>query len=185
MNVLGADIATTSGLAILNGVKLVHGEAFRPRGADDAEIFHGFRVHFRALLVSHEVEAVAIEQPLPTNIEINDPKEDERTGNAGHRRNPVTMATYLRLYGLFGHAQEICYALNITPDVVHQATWRKAFTGDGKADKDRSLHQCKLLGYPVKSKDLAEAVGVAWWLNGKLGLQRTGELALGKPGEAA
>lgn len=178
MIVCGLDLATRSGIAVLDGTRLVHGEAFRPRGDNDAEIFHGFRVHFRSLLVAYDVKHVAAEQPLPTNIQVADKKADERTGTAGAMRNPVTMATYLRIYGIFAHASEICHALNIPFGVVHQATWRKAFLGNGHADKDMAVAQCRLLGLNLKSKDLAEAVGVAWWLNGILAQPRLGELNL-------
>jgi hypothetical protein len=169
----GGDIATRSGVAFLDGTRFVHGEAFRPRGDTDGAIFHGFRGHFRRLLLAHGVEHFALEEPLRTGI--------TRVEADGTEVPQSTMATYLRLYGLFGIAQEVCDSLNIPCEVVHQGTWRAAFLGNGRGDKEMSLAQCKLLGFPVKSKDVAEAVGVAWWLNGQLGLGRAGELAIAAP----
>jgi Holliday junction resolvasome RuvABC endonuclease subunit len=176
--VAGFDLATTSGAAAMNGDKLIHAEAFRPRGDTDAEIFTGFRVWFRAFLIAHAesgksvVDAVAIEEPLRTDIFT---KQDPD----GVEHKFSNMMTYLRLYGLRGHAIQICQALSIDCYEVNQSTWRKAFTGNGRADKEMSLAQCKQLRFDVRQKDAAEAVGVAWWLTGHLRvahLMRPGEL---------
>lgn len=167
MNILGLDIATKTGASIMDSERLIHAEAFRPKGDTDAEIFHGFRVWLRPLIVSHDIEHVGAEQPLPTNLEV----AHERSDLGGHhvtKRNPVTMATYMRIYGLFGHAAEIAYALNIPFTPIHQATWRKAFLGSGRATKDQAVAQCKLMGWDVRGKDAAEACGVAWALRGML-----------------
>jgi hypothetical protein len=165
MVVGGFDLATTSGACILDGTRVVHAEAFRPRGKTDPEIFAGFRQWLRPLLVSHEVEQVAVEQPLVTNIEMPDTRANAKPGE---RHNPVTMKTYLRLYGLRAHAIEICHSLNIPCRELHQATWRKAFTGNGRATKDDTLALARRLIPDLKSKDAAEAVGIAWALNGEL-----------------
>lgn len=165
MRVAGFDLASTSGACVLEGTQVIHAEAFRPKGKEDAEIFHGFRTWFRGILLAHGVEYVAIEQPLVTNIAAPDTRPNAKPG-ATH--NPVTMKTYLRLYGLRGHAIEICAALNMPCIELHQATWRKAFTGNGRATKDDSLALARRLVPNLKSKDAAEAVGIAWALNGEL-----------------
>jgi hypothetical protein len=165
MIVAGADLATTSGLAILDGTRVVHIEAHRPAGKEDAEIFRGFRVWFRSMLVAHEVQEVAIEQPLVTNIAAPDTRPNARPGQT---HNPVTMKTYLRLYGLRAHAVEICESLNIPCRELHQSSWRKAFTGNGRATKEETLALAKRICPNLKSKDAAEALGVAWALNGEL-----------------
>jgi Holliday junction resolvasome RuvABC endonuclease subunit len=51
---------------------------------------------------------------------------------------------------------------------VHQATWRKSFTGNGRASKDDTLLLAKRLVPNLKSKDAGEAIGIAWHLNGEL-----------------
>lgn len=185
--IAGLDIATRTGLTILDGDNLLHCEAFRPKGDTDAEIFHGFRTHLRAHLVSYAVEYGAAEMPLPTNIQADVARKNAAGVTHVEKRNPVTMNTYMRIYGLFGHAAEIFFALNIPFEAVHQATWRKAFMGTGRADKDMAVAQVAQLskqrGWPeIKSKDACESVGVAWWLAGHLRLaqmMRPGELQLG------
>jgi Holliday junction resolvasome RuvABC endonuclease subunit len=175
--VAGFDLATTSGAAVMEGEKLIHAEAFRPRGDNDAEIFTGFRVWFRAVLVTHAapgksvVDAVAIEEPLRSDVfrKMNPDGTEEAFSN---------MKTLLRLYGLRAHAVQICQSLNLDCIAVHQSTWRKAFLGNGHADKEMAVAQCKQLRFAVKSKDAAEAVGVAWWLTGHLRLAQ-----LTRPGE--
>lgn len=165
MILCGLDIATTSGICVMQSDKLLHAEAFRPKGETSAEIFHGFRTHLRSLLVSFNVEAVAAEQPLATNGLT-------RKNPDGTETMKITMATIYRLYGLAAAAEEIAFALNIPFQFVHQMTWRKAFIGKPKADKDMAVAQCRLLGFDVKKKDAAEACGVAWWLAGDLNLSR-------------
>lgn len=164
MIICGMDIATRSGLCIMNGDKLVHVESFRPAGKEDPEIFHGFRNWMRPMLVSHGVEHVAIEEPLRSDL-----KRREADGTETALTN---MRTYLRLYGLRAHAKEICHALNIPCEEVNQSSWRKAFLGNGRGDKDMAMAQCKLLRWPVPNKDAAEACGVAWWLAGHIRASR-------------
>lgn len=161
----GFDIATTTGCAILDGTRVVHAEAHRPAGKTDGEIFRGFRIWFRATLIAHEIQHVGIEQPLVTNIAAPDTRPNAKPGQT---HNPVTMKTYLRLYGLRAHAIEICEALNVPVIEVHQATWRKSFTGNGRATKDDTLKLAQRLVPWLKSKDAGEAIGIAWHLNGEL-----------------
>lgn len=170
MRLAGLDVATRTGFACMEGDKLIHAEAFRPRGKSNPEIFHGFREWLRPMLIAHEVEHVAIEEPL---------RSDLRRRNEDGTDTAITqMATYLRLYGLYGHAIEICYALNIDCIAVNQSAWRKAFLGNGRADKSMAISQCKQLGFGTLPADAAEAIGVAWWLSGHLRLTR-----LMRPGE--
>lgn len=172
MVIAGLDIATTTGISIMQDGRLLHAEAFRPRGKESAEIFHGFRIHIRSLLVSFKVEAVAAEEPLRTD-------GLKRKNDAGEDVPAISRATIYRLYGLAAAAEEICFAINVPFFFVHQATWRKAFIGSGRADKDAALAQCRLLGFPITQKDAAESTGVCWWLAGHLRvghLHRPGEL---------
>lgn len=165
MIVAGFDIASTSGACVLDGTRVVHIEAHRPRGKEDHEIFHGFRQWFRCLILAHGVQYVGIEQPLVTNIEMPDKRPNAKPGQ---KHNPITMVTYLRLYGLRAHAIEICHAINVPCVEIHQASWRKAFTGNGRADKDDVLALARRLVPDLKSKDASDALGVAWALNGQL-----------------
>lgn len=161
MIVAGFDLATTTGASILEGPKVLHAEAFRAKGKSDPEIFSSWRIWFRALLISHGVQHAAIEQPLRT------PQIDRK----GELSPKSSMATYLRAYGLRGHAIQICNSLNIPCEEVNMSTWRAAFAGNGHADKAASLKIAKQLYPGLKSLDAAESIGVAWWLNGMLSQQ--------------
>jgi hypothetical protein len=158
----GFDIATTTGCAILDDVRPLHVEAFRAIGETDGEIYGSFRTWFLEILKRFGVRYVAIEQALVTDIRA--PVE----GKPGETRNPVTYKTYLRLYGLRAIALEAANTVGIQPLEVHQATWRKSFTGNGRASKEDSLAQARQILPGLKSKDAAEAVGIAWHLNGVL-----------------
>jgi len=165
MIVAGFDLATTTGCAILDGTRVLHAEAFRAPGKEDCEIFTNWRIWFRSMLIGHEVQYVGIEQPLVTDLKAPDKRPNAKPGET---KNPVTMKTYLRLYGLRGHAIQICHSLNIEWCEVHQATWRKSFTGNGRATKEDSLALAQRLVPTLKSKDAAEAIGIAWHCNGVL-----------------
>jgi predicted nuclease with RNAse H fold len=167
--VAGFDLATTSGCAVLRGQTVLHVEAFRSPGHTDALVFRNFRRWFRGILTAHKVERVAVEQPLVTNITAPDTRPSARPGET---HNPITMKTYLRLYGLRAHAVELCERLGVDCIEVHQATWRKSFTGSGRATKDDTLALAQRIVPGLKSKDAAEALGIAWHLNGQLRQQK-------------
>lgn len=156
MVIAGLDVATRSGLAIFDDNRLLHAEAFRPKGKTNGEINSGFRSWLISTFAAHGVQYVAAEEPLVTNLTDKDGKP------------LVTAQTYRRIYGLAGVLEEACFSKNYPLVFVHQATWRKAFLGTGRGDKDMAVAKCKMLGYEFKSKDLCEAIGVAWWLRGHL-----------------
>lgn len=161
MIIAGLDVATTTGISILSGDQLLHAEAFRPKGKTNVEVNSGFRQHLTAVFAAYEVEYVAAEEPLVTDLK-------NKSGEP-----MLTMQTYRRIYGLHGVLEELCGTKNYPLQYVHQATWRKAFLGTGRGDKDMAVAQCALLskqrGWPaIKSKDIAESIGVAWWLAGHL-----------------
>jgi hypothetical protein len=159
MIVAGFDLATVSGCAVLDGSRVLHVEAFKAGGDQDGPIFAAFKVWFRGTLLAHQVQHAAIEQPLRT------PMIDPKTNELSPKSN---MATYLRLYGLRGHALAICAELHIPCEEVNQMTWRKAFVGNGRAKKADALALARQLVPSLKSNDAAEAIGVAWWLQGHL-----------------
>lgn len=191
MIIAGLDTGTTSGLGIIRGSSLIHAETFRPPGDGDPAIFHGFRAWLRAALIAHEVEHVAVEEPLPTNLQGPAASNDDALPGLhgkGAKRPIGTMRTFLRLYGLRGHAIEVCYALNIPCVEISNKTWRSAVYGPCKPPKgtknrsewwkQKALERCRLLKIEVKGKDAAEAICIAQWLQGEL---RMGEIA--RPGE--
>lgn len=163
MIVAGFDIATTTGAAVLDGARVLHVEAFRAAGDTEAAIFTAFRAWFRKMLKDYGVQHVAIEQALVTDIRA--PVEG---GKPGETRNPITFKTYLRLYGLRAIAVQAAHGLNVPLIEVHQGTWRKSFTGNGRAKKEETLALAQNIVPGLKSKDAAEAIGIAWHLNGVL-----------------
>lgn len=152
MRLLGMDLASRAGLAILDGETLVHAETFRPRadGTIDPPRFFN-EVHGRvAYLVGHfGIQNAALEAPLPPQVMSN-------------------ANTHLILTGLRAVAMAACGWMGADCVSVNQSTWRKAFLGNGRADKLDARRQCDLLGWNVKTDDEAEACGVAWWLAGHL-----------------
>lgn len=182
MIVAGLDVATTTGLAILEGDKCLHWEAFRPKGKEDSEIFHGYRIWLRSTLVAFGVERAGMEEPLPTNLERTEvvfSQVDVFSSKTRKIKRPMTnMATYRRLYGLAAHTREICFSLNIPLVEVNQRDWRQAFLGvrsapKGTTDstawlKDKAVQQCQRIGFNITKKDAAEGAGVAFWLQGHL-----------------
>jgi Holliday junction resolvasome RuvABC endonuclease subunit len=166
MIVGGFDIATTTGAAVLDGARVVHVEAFKASGETEAEIFRSYRRWFRKIIRDHGVKHVAIEQALVTNIKAKVLLPDGTP--TGQTHNPVTMKTYLRLYGLRALTIVEASVLEVPLIEVNQMTWRKSFTGKARASKEETLALAQKIVPGLKSKDAAEAIGVAWHLNGVL-----------------
>jgi Holliday junction resolvasome RuvABC endonuclease subunit len=161
----GFDIATTTGCAILNGSKPLHVEAFRALGGtDDGKVYTTFRHWFRDVLKRFEVERIAIEEALRTP-RVNATKLKEGIVELSPA---ASMDVYLRLYGLRAIAIQAAHGLNVRVIEVNQATWRKSFTGNGHATKEESLALAQRIVPGLTSKDAAEAIGIAWHLNGVL-----------------
>jgi hypothetical protein len=160
MIVAGFDLSkVATGVGILDGTKALHAEAYRCVGSDDGALFAGFKIWVRGTIVGHAVQYVAVEQPLRT------PMIDPRTKQLEPKSN---MQTYLWLYGLRAVVLAVCADVNVPAVEVNQGTWRKSFVGNGHATKEQSFALAKQLYPKLKSKDAAEAIGVAWWLNGML-----------------
>lgn len=201
MNVAGLDVATCSGLAIMgDDGTIIHAEKHRPKGTTDAEIISGFRHWLRPVLVANKVEHVAIEEPLPTNIERTEIVFSHGLSGPQSRKikRPMSnMATYRRLYALVGAAEALCFDLNIEFTEVNIREWREFYHGRRSAPKgvanatdwwkDQALARCAqlhrsgIIAQPITSKDAAEAVGIVFWLEGHLKLRKRampGELQL-------
>lgn len=156
----GLDCATTSGLALFHEGKIVRAEVYRAEGNSDGEVFTDFRRWLIGIIKVNGVTALAIEEPLRSDI--------RRRNLDGTETALTNMRTYLRLYGLRAHAVQICDAFGFKPVEVNQSTWRKSFTGNGRATKDDTLALARHLVPGLKSKDAAEAVGIVWHLAGML-----------------
>jgi hypothetical protein len=165
MMIAGLDIATTTGIALLDGEQLVWAHAFKWEGACSGEIFRHFRSTFYKHIQKYEIVQVAAEEPLRTDIELKGKLNED--GTEGEKRH-VTMQTFQRIYGLCAICEEVCAAHSVKFQYVHQGTWRKAFTGNGRATKADALAYARLVDKSITSTDAAEALGVAWWLRGQL-----------------
>jgi hypothetical protein len=70
-------------------------------------------------------------------------------------------------------ALQSAWGLGLPPPLeVHQSSWRKSFTGNARASKEESLAVAQRIVPGLKSKDAAEAIGVAWHLNGVLRIEQ-------------
>jgi hypothetical protein len=189
MIVAGLDIASWTGLAVLDGDKVktclwkapksgkILGEDERSTTVDprhSGKVGREFEDFLRAWLLEHGVQHVAIEMPLRSNAQKTVTRVKDR-GFAGQsvvkeQHSITSMATIYRLYGLNFMAATVCARLGIPCELVNQTEWRKAFLGSGspKDAKDAAVEQCRRLRIPINSKDEAEAVGIAWWLRGHL-----------------
>ena len=165
MILAGLDIATTTGITVLDGERLVFARPFKWEGNCSGEVFRHFRSTWYRLVEKYQIVESAAEQPLRTDIELKGkPNED---GSEGETTRPP-MKTFLRIYGLCAIYEEVCAAHKIGCRYVNQGTWRKAFTGNGRATKDDALAWAQLVDKSITSYDAAESMGVAWWLRGEL-----------------
>jgi hypothetical protein len=195
LKIAGIDVATNSGLAICDG-DVFRAESFRPsakrpfdldRGEVDfqheGKMVREFRDHLRAWLVANEIEAVAMERPLQSNVSFKKPVVDMAANFAGQaikyeQKGGTTFNVIFRLYALAGAACETCERLNIPLYVVNNKTWRSSFFGAksppkgcdnaSKWWKQQSMLQCHRLGIDVRNGDQADAIGLAWHLRGHL-----------------
>lgn len=190
MNLGGLDIATVTGAATLrDGIYTT--QTFRAAGKkrfldrdDDksldsmrmGEAGRSFEDFITAWLIQNQIGHLAVEAPLNTNFQrrkvakvnpgaawAGQAVEYEEVGGA-------PLATFFKIHMLEGIACTVASRLNIPTVFVNQATWRKAFLGNGrpKDPKGDAKKQCERLGIDCSSKDAAEAVGVCWWLNSYL-----------------
>lgn len=188
MRLAGLDTGTIAGIGILSGDQLVHAEAHTlGPGRPDHEVFAAFRKWLRGMLLAHEVEELAIEEPLRTDLSRSEPVD---MGDAfGPRIVKIkkqigNMRTFLRLYGLRGHAIEVSGSLNIPFREVNVQEWRAKIHGRRTAPKGtkdatiwwkaQALERCRLLGWPVRSKDAAEGALIAEYLRITLKEERLG-----------
>ncbi|WP_150524005.1 hypothetical protein [Roseibium sediminis] len=192
MRVAGLDIATRSGWCIATGSTYQTGlfdasKVGKRKVSCDAERNHNFRQWLRTLLITNEVQHVAIERRAVSNMKKK--VRDELTGNMVERvvTNDATAATLAYLNNC---AQEVCFALNIRFEIVAVQSWRKDFLGGQKPGpgedwKDVAKRVCQMMQIEARSKDAAEAAGIAFWLQTQLKLQRAHSGAGPLFGEAA
>lgn len=191
----GLDIASRSGICIMEGDKAVHVESWRsshkrPKGLGPQEInpeyeamlAEDFRRHVRPLLVAHGVQHVGYEEPRTRDYE----RKRKVSSGDWYSQTETTRASgnlaMVRALILCSHLCGVCQTLNIPTSSVAADDWRHAFLGFSRAPrtvkdgrkflKEAAKQQCKLLRINVPNDDCADAVGVAFWLGGHLRITR-------------
>lgn len=166
MEILGLDLATTTGATLLDGERYLWAREFHWEGNTNGKVFRHCRRTLYTIIGDFKVKHVGVEQPLRTDIEIGTGEIDPKTGFEIKTRPP--MKTFMRIYGFCAITEEVCEAHKIPCTYINQMTWRKAFLGKARATKDESLAQARLIDPTINSKDAAESLGVAWCLRGQL-----------------
>ncbi len=161
----GIDLATTAGITVLDAERVLLCRSVTFSGETKGLLYRSCRKAIFAVFEMYKVKECAVEQPLRTDIKI--PGKPNEDGSPGEPTSP-SMSTFQHVYGLHAIVEEACAALGVRHRYVHQGTWRKAFTGNGNADKAQSLAVAKLIDPSITSLDAAESMGVAWWLRGEL-----------------
>lgn len=202
MIVMGLDTGTTSGCGVLRGDQLIYAGAHHCEGDNDGLVFTSFRVWWLSMLNRFGPDEVAIEEPLRTDL------FQTSTETVGDKlitvKKPIgTMRTFLRLYGLRAHAVQVCASGRLKSDrekaglaplrfrEVNNKSWRsvvypkesppKGTKNTSEWWKQRSLQQCRILGWPIESKDAAEAAMIAEYLRITLKQERFGAPAIPPP----
>jgi Holliday junction resolvasome RuvABC endonuclease subunit len=166
VRLLGLDIATTTGAAMLDGERYLWARELRLEDRTSGLVFRNLRESLHRIVEEYGVEHVAVEQPLRTDVEVQSSQVDPGTGLPTKTR--PAMKTFMRIYGLCAVAEEVCASQGVPFIYVNQMTWRKAFTGNPRATKEQSLAQARLIDKTIRSLDAAESLGVCWWLRGHL-----------------
>lgn len=186
MNIGGLDIASTTGACALKGkafttqtFKTAGKKRFLDRDDDKAldsvrmgQAGRSFEDFLTAWLIENEIGHVAIEAPLNTNFERKKAVVNTDAVFAGksityEKVGGASLSTFFKIHMLEGIACTVCSRLNIPTVFVNQATWRKAFLGNGrpKDAKHEAKAMCDRLGIECSSLDAAEAVGICFWLD--------------------
>lgn len=196
MMLVGLDIATRSGIAVINGERVVHVESFkskveRPKELKSQEIdveyealvAEQFRQHFNASLAAWQPDAVALEEPRTRDFERTKTQVNPNAPGWGQAITKTTERAssnlaMVRSMILCAHAVGLCQRKNIPVYRVSSDDWRHAFLGYSRAPRGTSdsraflkkavKSQCELLGINVPNDDAGDSVGVAWWLRGHL-----------------
>lgn len=170
----GVDPSTKPGICILRDGKVIHaaGDSVTGKGWPRGKVNSTFRNWLRSHLVAHQVDAFAIELPVPMGKIIS---------NADyHSQSNYFIET----------AEALAFEINIEMVGVSIQSWRKFFLGAAVAPKappppdhiashrgkewatkwrkdwfkSQAILRCSKFGVELKSHDAAEATGIAFWL---------------------
>ncbi len=179
MRVCGLDVATKTGWCIATGRNYQTGrfdsaKVGKRKVSCDAERNANFRQWLWTTLITNEVQVVAIERRAVSNMTRT--TKDEKTGET-IEVPATTDATAAALAYLNNCAQEVCFSLNIPFHIVAVNSWRSVFLPGQKGEdrehwKQLAKDMCTLMQIEARSKDAAEAVGITYWLQKQMNLQR-------------
>lgn len=148
MKVLALDISTNIGFAVgSSAAKPVFGTHRLPKPLDPDDFgsrFAAFDLWLGEAIAFHEPTVIVFESPIPPR------------GN-----NLVTMWSTIRiLIGLVSIAEMAASHGGVDCEEVAVPTWKKSFTGSGRADKRDVMARCRQLGFMVRTDHEADAIGI-------------------------
>jgi hypothetical protein len=169
VKIAGLDVASNTGWCIAEGQSFETG-LFRNKPKSnckitrEAERNYNFRRWLWGFLKIKEIEFVAIEERIKGEMTKT---EVDRFGRKSKKSISNDSAKATAAY-LNGCAQEVCFSLSIPFVLVPVQTWRAAFNGGqkpapGEDQKDVTRRICEMMKIDVKSKDAADAAGIAFW----------------------
>lgn len=153
MIVAGFDIASSTGICIMDGARPIHVEAWRaniPRPKDlgpmeanaeyESALAEPFRKHVRGLLKQYGVQHGAYEQPRTRDFERKKVTVNPEADWAGQAITIETQRassnlSMLRSFGMCVIVHGLCRNLGIPCYEVPADEWRKAFIGRARAPK--------------------------------------------------
>tara|TARA_Y100000310_G_scaffold13539_1_gene13774 strand:- start:294 stop:800 length:507 start_codon:yes stop_codon:yes gene_type:complete len=160
--IVGAlDLATASGWAVdaEGGGRPILGTYTLPDVAR-GHAFLAFQNWLFDWLVEHSVERLAVEKPL--------------FGGG----SPAHAAKVMKLVGMAAMAESAAASRGILSDLVHVATIRKYFCGNGKAKKAEVMARCTMFGWDFQG-DNNQADAAALWAYTKATHDRSFNLETG------
>jgi hypothetical protein len=165
MKICGLDVATKTGWCLAEGQTYSTGTFHPGKTENEGQRNAKFRAWLWTFLKHNKVEFVAIEAPIKGEMTVTETTSLRPAGIQKSISNYEAKATAAYLIGC---AQEVCTALSIPFELVAIQTWRSTFLGKEKPQeneswKDVTVRVCKMMQIEVKSKDAAEAAGIAFW----------------------
>jgi hypothetical protein len=150
--ILGIDAATTTGAALGYPGNTPTFETIHLGGDDHLQVCASALKWIARKLKHDKPDLLYIEKPMPIGAAIH--------GKSSAR----SIVRLNQIYGIFGGAALLFGIPVVGIDVQ---TVRQAFLGDGQLERDeakkRAQTMCRLLGWPARNGDEADAAGVWYW----------------------
>lgn len=121
---------------VLSGIKRLPSSEFAM-----GQFLQAYRNWLFEQLAMHSIRSVYFEAPLPAR--------DQRNQNSARKLMALAVITEL-----------ICYDFGIVAEPVNVNTVKKFFTGDGSANKQMMVDQCRLLGLDPVDHNAADGTAV-------------------------